>query len=617
MLTESGTTHKTRRRSPRLLAVALTIAGALAIAGCSGSQPKSNSSAGSQAGAGTFTSIDGTKTITPGAAMNPLAATNNTFAGYDTQQLAYNKSNPTNINDLLPALAASWDWSSDLSTVTIHLNPKAGWSDGTPVTAQDVITTYAATYATGTAASIGFDKVTAVDDKTVQVTQLPGRTSRTFLYNLLTLTVIVPHSQYGSLLPDNIWDLIATANGADAAKAKDAKSQLSDIGKKVTAFSPTTDVSAGPFHITGINAGEAVMEKNPNFWAADKVAPEKVVLRSYQSNEEIWNYLQSGQLDYAPYTAMPQNTADAIKRAGNRMITSPSLVQASIAFNQSYQPFDKVEVRQAFAHILDRSAITKVGQPVGGAPVEKQTGLVKLATDAWATEETKAKLDSYQPDKAKAETLLQQAGLTKGSDGKWQYQGKPWSVTLQTVSGFSDWIAASAVVCSQLSDFGIDCQTNVSADFTTYQADMKAGKFPMGWWLVGVGNNPVTAMGRIFGDAYGYTFAGGKVQYSAPADKAGNWIGGPQEVKLTDGTTIKPGELTMLMNNQSVDEQKPVMQQLMLAENSALPVIGIWDYTNVVFVNEARFTNFPDGSDAGFMRLPPGVWMANGYITKK
>src|SRR6185369_8462055 len=42
---------------------------------------------------------------------------------------------------IIPSLAESWDISPDATTFTFHLNKKATWSDGQPVTADDVVFT--------------------------------------------------------------------------------------------------------------------------------------------------------------------------------------------------------------------------------------------------------------------------------------------------------------------------------------------------------------------------------------------------------------------------------------------------------------------------------------------
>jgi hypothetical protein len=43
----------------------------------------------------------------------------------------------------------------------------------------------------------------------------------------------------------------------------------------------------------------------------------------------------------------------------------------------------------------------------------------------------------------------------------------------------------------------------------------------------------------------------------------------------------------------------------------AVPVIQLWDYASVQFVNYKRFGRRPVGNDAQ-LSLPPGVWMTYG-----
>ncbi len=601
------------KRIGRVIVAAAAVLG-LAACGNGGPAATGPDDGGGQKKGGIFTTVDANRKITPGAPNNPYNPKGNAFTGYNVFQLAWNKANPKNINDFFPGLAASWEASDDLSKVTVKLQPNAKWSDGTPVTGKDVQTSFAVGYVAGTLAGINLGEIKIIDDATIEFSQLPGEPSQTFMLNLITASII-PDSQYGPQLPDDIWDLIKKTDAGDKA----ATTKIAELTKKITAFNPPDDLSAGPFVLAGINPGEAILKKNEHFFAADKITPDQVKLRNYAGNNEIWNYLQSGQLDYGPFTAMPTNILQSIERAGNKQIVSTSYVQASLSFDQSVQPFDKLQTRQAFAYLLDRGAITKVGQPVGGSPSETTTGMVKAAGDVLITPETHDQLNPYAHDPAKAEQLLTEAGLTKGADGKWLLaDGKPFTVIMQAVTGFSDWIAASNVVCSELNDFGIACQNKVSPDFAVYQEEMAAGKYPFGWWLTGVGTIPNSSLGRIWGTPYGYNQVGSKLVYKPRTeDKSGNWLAGPQEITLPDGTKVKPGELVAGLRTLKSDQQAAPIQQIVLATNTAVPMIAIWDYQNVQFINEKRFTNFPDGKDPGLQRLSPGVWMSLGYIQAK
>ncbi|GAA4831029.1 hypothetical protein GCM10023235_01380 [Kitasatospora terrestris] len=570
-----------------------------------------------------FTTIDGNHPISAGAPMNPFNAAGNTFLGYDTMQLGFTKKNPQDPNDFFPGLARSWKTTD--TSITVELEPGAKWSDGKPVTVDDVKASMAIALTQG-AATVGAGVLTQGLDvaeiketapHTIEISQVPGAKNIQFPRLVLTQK-IVPASVYGSMLPADVWDVVHASQSADPGQADAAKAavdKLNEIGKKISAFAPATDVSAGPFVITRINPGSAVLDRNPHFFAADRIGPKQVVVRNYTGNEQIWNYMTNGELDAAPFTAIPDNVLQRILKAGNQRVDAINYVDAAIAFNQSVAPFDKVEVRRALAHVIDRAAVTKVGQPVGGAASKATTGLIDKVAEKWLTPEQQAALDPYPHDETKAAALLQQAGLTK-KDGAWYLpDGTPWTITLQTVNGFSDWIAGGTVLANQLTAFGIPTKTALTADFSTYKKEMADGKYPVGFWLTALGPGTDAAFQRLYGADNGFTAIGAAVTHKT-GKGSGNWLNTPTSFTL-DGATVDPGELTARLTLLKPDQQKDIVQQLARLTNQQVPVVQIWDYTNVQFVNDKRFTNFPKAGQDGLLSNSPGVWMMQGYVQPK
>jgi len=47
-------------------------------------------------------------------------------------------------------------------------------------------------------------------------------------------------------------------------------------------------------------------------------------------------------------------------------------------------------VRQALAYVIDRQAVTKVGEPVGGTPNPATTGMIDSAAALWLTPQQKS-----------------------------------------------------------------------------------------------------------------------------------------------------------------------------------------------------------------------------------
>lgn len=600
-----------RLRSPLAL-----IACASLLAACS--------SGGSSSSGGNlvYTTVDGTNQITAGAPMNPFNASGNYFPSFDTMQLGFDKQDPLNPNDFFPGLAASWTTSP--TSLTVKLQPGAKWSDGTAVTPDDIKLSMAIALTQGNATvgagflTQGLDvgSVTTVNPTTVQINQAPGGNNVNFT-RLVLGQYIVPSSVFGSLVPANIWTTISQLTSSDTATAKAAASKLTAIGKTISAYAPAKDVSAGPFVVARINAGSAELTKNKDFYDAAKIVPSEVILRHFSGNSDIWGYMKNGELDSAPYTAMPTNILNEVEKAGYKAVDSSSFVDAALAFNESVSPYNLTPVRQALAYVIDRKAVTKVGEPVSGTAATDLTGMIESATKQFLTPAQIAALNPYAPNQAKATSLLQSAGLKK-SGNQWMLpNGQPWKITLQSTNGFSDWNAAATVIANELTSFGIPTQVKLTADFATYKTDMAAGKYAVGFWLIALGPTASAAYQRLYGTDDGFTAnPDGTVTHS---DGGGNWQHTPTSYTV-NGATINPGQLTAQLATMSTDQEKSTVAQLAAATNAQLPVIPIWDYTNVNFTFDKRFTDFPTATspDAnGLMFNEPGLWMMQGYVKAK
>lgn len=602
-----------------VIAMAGAAALSVAIAGC-GSNPSTTT-----ASKNVFTTIDEQRTITAGAPLNPFNTSGDTFPGYDQWQLAWFTNSLTNPNRFIPGLAAKWQVNSAGTQVTVTLQPGAKWSNGKPVTANDVLASMAIAFTQGTAQGYDLGSVKAINDHTVQFTQLPGDHYNLFANQLLQST-IVPESEFVSVLPKNIWQIINTAqyagsNNAKLNQAKAAANQLTTIGKKIAAYAPpkSEDLSAGPFVLKSLNTGEAVLVKNPDFYAKQNVHVDQVVLRNYTGNQQIWNYLESGQLDFAPYTSMPTNIVNQIlKTKGNQKVVTPAVVSASLAFDQNVYPYGMTSVRQALAYLINRSEVQKIGEPTSGTPTQWPDGMIDAATKKWLSSSQLASLNTYPTSTKKATQLLTSAGFKK-VNGKWMMpNGKPWTATIYVVNGFSDWIAASKVISTEMTNFGIPTAPSIVSSFAQEIANQEAGDYGTSFYLDALGPTPANAYDRIYGTPDGYNLVGTHlVHYAASAKGKGNWIDAPATMPTGTGQSINPGQLTNALPQLSTAaQQAPLVNELAQATDTNLPVLTLWNTINLQFVNTTRFTDFPVHSDA-LMYNAPGVWMAQGYVKPK
>ncbi|MGI9091977.1 MAG: ABC transporter substrate-binding protein [Mycobacteriales bacterium] len=601
----------------RLVAAVAVLSIAPAVAACA----DSNKTGGGKGG-GVFTTIDGDHAINVNAPINPYNGESNAFAGYNSMNLAWPKNSLSDPNAFYPGVAKDWSLSSDGTKLTIDVQPKAKWSDGSDVTAQDIKTSAAVAFTQGGGAFVvtpgaagGLGDVKVLGAKKVEFDQAGGTANNTFERNVLTMSV-VPDSVFGSQLPKDVWTTIHTAVGSTNAAATKAQNTITALGKKLVDFGPKKDVSCGPFVLERVNPSAAILTKNKDFWDADKIAPAQVQLLNYAGNQQIWNYLIAGKLDAAPYTATPTNVVKQIlKTKGNATVSGFSPVDAALAFNESIAPFGNVHVRRGLAYLIDRKLVTKIGEPESGTASKVTTGLIAPAATQQLGSDFVSKLNPYEESKTKAASEFRAAGMHKSGDKWLMSNGKQFTVNVQVPTGFSDWIAGGQSIASQLTSFGIASKPATSADYATYLSDLADGKFAVGFWLVALGPSNYNAYQRLYGSANGWNVFGHSVKHSAPG-KDGNWMGSPQTQTVPGVGTVDPGALTNQLSALPLDRQKAAVQKLATISNDQLPVIQLWDYTNVQFLNTNKYTNFPkDNSDV--LRLSAGVWMQLGYINAK
>jgi oligopeptide transport system substrate-binding protein len=242
-----------------------------------------------------------------------------------------------------PDLAESWKISKDGKTYTFKLRDNAKFSDGSPVTADDVVFSFARALAPdakggglfrlgnivgaeelkkGTAKEL--TGVKAVDPKTVEIDVVQNTA---YFLDQLTYTITKIISKK---------DAEANANWADKP------------------------VSSGAFMIKEWNHNQnMVLVPNPNYWEpASKIAT--LNLQFFQDSETAFQLYRTGKLDIM---GSQQNGVPAGHVA--EVAKEPDFHQASsfairyVAFNNKLAPFDNVNVRRAFAMAIDKKTLAE------------------------------------------------------------------------------------------------------------------------------------------------------------------------------------------------------------------------------------------------------------------
>lgn len=474
-------------------------------------------------------------------------------------------------------LAESFGFDADNNYV-VTLKSGVTWSDGTPVTSQDVVTTFNTVYLIGGAVWNYVDSVEVVDDLTAKFVM--GAPSPLAEYRIL-VTQIRPTSVYGTF-GDRAAALIA-----DGAKGGNA--DFDALLTELTEFRPETYVSAGPYVLLPENISDAnvVLVKNEGGLNADIVQFDRAVVWNGET-DQVTPLVSNGDLWYATHGFPPATEASFVD-AGIDIIRGASYSGPALYVNHSVSPLNRPEVRQAIAYAIDREQNGFVSLGESGIANECMCGFSDNLTELWLSEDTLDSLNTYDYDTDMAASLLEGIGFSKGDDGVWvDDAGNRMAFELIFPAEFLDWAAAAENATQQLNDFGFDI-TARGVQFQQQQQDVYDGNFQMAIRNWGIGS---PFPGQSYLEPYN--------RYNGQGELAGEGIGGGMKFDLNvtySGGTINVFEVA----NQSgegldIDTQRGLIEQLAVSYNELLPAIPLWERYGNNPLNR-NFLNAPASDD--------------------
>ena len=328
----------------------------------------------------------------------------------------------------------------DNKNFIVHIDDAATWSDGTPVTADDVVYTALrlASPVIGNTAMMyyvfegvgddGFveegaesiDGIQKVDDKTVQFTTKEEMPITTFENS---------YARYLLTLPKHVIE------------------QYSEEELSTADWFNHPDVVSGPFIVTDFDVDHYISyEANKDYWkGAPKI--DKLNIKIVDGSQ-LYAGLQSGEIDITQQTMsdIPQEDYESVEALDNVEIVYGSPVTNQSVFIQTKNVPD-VKVRQAMLYAIDRQQILEELLNGHGEIVD---GFLSSASPFYDDSLTPI---SYDPEKAKA--LLEEAGW----DGS-------QTIRFYVNSGDSTFVNAASIIAAEWAAVGIKAEIQ-TVDFAT------------------------------------------------------------------------------------------------------------------------------------------------------
>ncbi|MEX1018949.1 MAG: ABC transporter substrate-binding protein [Litorilinea sp.] len=255
----------------------------------------------------------------------------------------------------IPFLAESFSASEDAMTWTFNIHPAANWSDGTPVTAEDVVFTYH----------------TRLDPEMMAALQLDWAPA----WHLARLGKIRGYDAFANGEADSIEGLVAVDEKTFVIEL-DEPSAVVPIGTQhlyvqpkhiLDGLSPeefaahpyvTTnpDVVSGPLRLATYEPGEYIeMERNPEWWGEEQLQFDRLILYQTDTQANI-NRVLAGEQDMIRGVGA-EDLPLFEEQPFLRVEPVLSLGWLTIGTNARDQDYMTKELFQALLHATDRDAL--------------------------------------------------------------------------------------------------------------------------------------------------------------------------------------------------------------------------------------------------------------------
>lgn len=437
------------KKRNRILSLLLAGAMALGLTACGASNAgaaadETGSAAVSTESASSDTAASGEKIINVGVtntigSINPLLLNGGEINKYATG-LMFLPLMELDADLNFEGMLADSITTEDNKNFIVHIDDAATWSDGTPVTADDVVYTALrlASPVIGNTAMMyyvfegvgddGFveegaesiDGIQKVDDKTVQFTTKEEMPITTFENS---------YARYLLTLPKHVIE------------------QYSEEELSTADWFNHPDVVSGPFIVTDFDVDHYISyEANKDYWkGAPKI--DKLNIKIVDGSQ-LYAGLQSGEIDITQQTMsdIPQEDYESVEALDNVDVVYGSPVTNQSVFIQTKNVPD-VKVRQAMLYAIDRQQILEELLNGHGEIVD---GFLSSASPFYDDSLTPV---SYDPEKAK--TLLEEAGW----DGS-------QTIRFYVNSGDSTFVNAASIIAAEWAAVGIKAEIQ-TVDFAT------------------------------------------------------------------------------------------------------------------------------------------------------
>jgi len=465
--------------SRRRFLQALGAGSVIGVAGCGGGSDGGEDGDGD--GSGDGTPIDDSLTFAgggPNVQFNPFNVQN-----YQDGNILYDPFARYNqVDDRFHAILAE-DWSVDGTTALLTIPEGRTWSDGSEITADDVITRFRIGKHVGETVWDFTESVSKSGDYSVEFSLTGEPNSFLFLFNMLEIRMSTPEKIYGEYL--------------QAIEDAGTEDERNDAINELTNFNLTDPIGSGPFNWVEKSGQEFIYERRgpgeyPNI---EEINWTTFNFRGGDSGTEENEALASGQVDGTMGIFIPPDVANSLPD-GMRLIPRNLFTGMAVYVSWDHEVVGGVDgwrVRKALALAADIGQTASASNLQGGdeypqiRPLDRwidgnsypNTGLDP--TTMWEyIEPIKDQYEYYLTDSKdtdRAAQLMREAGLSR-QDGTWvKEDGEPLTVVYKNAAQAQDRVPMGESFLAQWEEFGVQGEHVIEEGSTFWGKSVPEGDF--------------------------------------------------------------------------------------------------------------------------------------------
>ncbi|WP_166665555.1 ABC transporter family substrate-binding protein [Kribbella caucasensis] len=327
------------------------------------------------------------------------------------------------------------------------INPDSTWSDGTPVTTQDIKYYFdnVTNPKNDVASRVGYDlisKLDLVDAKTFRATF---------------------RSRYGDFR--GLWQAVPQAAHLKSTPGGWENGLNNDPGP-----------SAGPYKFERWTKGESItLVPNPQWKLQPKPTVDRIVFRFLPESSTIPDALRNQEINIVEAQAQLDLMQDLQHVDGLKLEISTGPRFEHLVLNHKDPVVGDPAVRKAIAHALDRDAIVKALVAPFQPEAKRLDNMVLTNAQAPGSEPHGEQYHSADPEAAKR--ILQYAGWIPGPNGVRAKSGKQLTIQFSAVAGNQRQEQTLELIKNQLSKVGINLTIDTCPAACLFSDRLPAGKF--------------------------------------------------------------------------------------------------------------------------------------------